>query len=65
MEENQYLTKEQVAAWLKVSQRTIDRWIETDNFPVKNPRPGMVRFDRNEVQAWMDGTYRAGKNGEK
>lgn len=65
MEENQYLTKEQVAAWLKVSQRTIDRWIENDNFPVKNPRLNMVRFDRKEVQAWMDGTYRAAKNEEK
>ena len=49
----QYLTKKEVAKRLRVCERTIDYWRETDNFvkPVLLPGGG-VRFIEREVAEW-------------
>ncbi len=49
----QYLTKKEVAKRLKVCERTIDYWRESNNFvkPVLLPGGG-VRFIEREVAEW-------------
>ena len=49
----QYLTKKEVAKRLKVCERTIDYWRETNSFvkPVLLPGGG-VRFIEREVAEW-------------
>ena len=50
----QYLTKKEVAKRLKVCERTIDYWRESNNFvkPVLLPGGG-VRFIEREVAEWV------------
>lgn len=49
----QYLTKKEVAKRLRVCERTIDYWRESDDFvkPVLLPGGG-VRFIEREVAEW-------------
>ena len=57
------MTMKEVADWLRVSEKTIQRWIKA-GVPVVNvggrARPDW-RFVREEVRAWLD----AGKPAQK
>jgi excisionase family DNA binding protein len=47
-----YLTKKEVAELLKVSEKTIERWIKNNNMP--HSRVGnTLRFDQEEVESWF------------
>lgn len=50
------MTMKEVADWLRVSEKTIQRWIK-NSMPVHNigssTRPDW-RFDREKVLAWID-----------
>lgn len=49
------LTKRQVAAHYKVSERTIERWMLA-GMPYDRPPVGrVVRFRLSEVEAWLEG----------
>lgn len=47
------LTAEEVAAWLRVSSRTVQRAAEEGRIPCFWPAKRTVRFDRDELRAWM------------
>lgn len=48
------LTKAAVAAWLGVSQCTIDRWTREGRFPAKlQLGPARVGWERSEVESWL------------
>lgn len=47
------LTSEQLAALLKISVKTIYRWVEEKRIPFK--RCGrLIRFDLSEINRWLD-----------
>jgi len=60
------LTSEDVAAWMRVSPRTVHRLAEDGCIPCFWPAKRTVRFDRDEVQAWMKsgGLARAARQAE-
>lgn len=49
---DRYLTKKELAAELKISIPTIDRWIQQRRLPFI--KLGSVRFDSRDVEAFMD-----------
>lgn len=49
----EWMTRDQVAAHLQVSTRTVARWGEA-GLP-SHKRCNVVRYDRAEVDAWMNG----------
>jgi excisionase family DNA binding protein len=47
------LTKREVAAHLRVSERTVERWMGSRGLPFSKPfARGAVRFRLSEVDAW-------------
>jgi excisionase family DNA binding protein len=51
----QYLTVEELASVLKVSERQIRYWLAAPESPIphRRPSPGVVRFVLAEVDEWM------------
>ena len=50
--DNRLLNKDELCEWLNISRATLDRW-RTQGLPyIKTGR--LVRFDRNQVQEWLD-----------
>lgn len=76
LEEDEILTKEQLAELLHVSKRTIERWVEEAKIPyIRLPRRGSkcnVRFLRSNIFRWLKRNeqkplgklYGLGANGE-
>jgi excisionase family DNA binding protein len=59
METEQMLTTEEVAHWLQVPVRTIQRWAREGSIPYL--RVGrQLRFERAEVRQWMKKAAQAG-----
>lgn len=51
---DQILPKAAVAAWLGVSQCTIDRWSREGRFPQKlQLGPARVGWQQSDVEAWL------------
>ena len=51
---DQILSKTTVAAWLGVSQCTIDRWTREGRFPQKlQLGPARVGWQRSDIEAWL------------
>lgn len=65
MVENQYLTLDEVADKLKISVRTVNRWIEEFNFPVLISPSGVKRFIESDIDSWMRGTMKGRENGKQ
>jgi excisionase family DNA binding protein len=55
--EDEIMTKEQLAELLRVSKRTVERWVEEGRIPfIRLPRRGAkcsVRFLRSNVLRWL------------
>ena len=49
-----YLTKEQLAEALGVSERTIDRWAAEGKGPDRTQPGKTVYFNRESVKAWLE-----------
>lgn len=47
------MTKKQIAHFLSVSTRTIERWQQADGFPYRRIG-GVNRYDLVDVMAWVD-----------
>lgn len=49
-------TKRQVAEWLQVSDRTVERWQLREGLPHLKPfgAKGPVRYDAGQVRAWWE-----------
>ncbi len=47
------LTIAQVAERLRVSRRTIRRWVANDGLPVRQFSARLLRYDPAEVAAWL------------
>jgi predicted DNA-binding transcriptional regulator AlpA len=52
--ETDLMTQDQVASWLQVSNRTLERWRDVRKGPKYRKIGGVVRYVRCEVQAWID-----------
>jgi excisionase family DNA binding protein len=56
MDDEELLTKQEVAELLHVSRRTIDRWTASGKGPpsVVLPASGRRRWRRGDVRAWLE-----------
>ena len=54
------MTKQEIAAFLKVSTMTIDRW-EKRGMPVMRSHGGDPRYDSDDIVAWMKGDEEKGE----
>lgn len=50
------LTKDQAAARLAVSRRTLERWIKVGRLATIKPSPGVVRIDAADVDRFIEGS---------
>ncbi len=50
-----YLTVEELAEYLKLSQQTIRRWIRGQEIPFHRIM-NVIRFRLSEIDAWVEGT---------
>lgn len=53
MEQDQLLTKKQIAAHFQVTEMTIDRW-RKKGLPYSRAGVKLIRFDLKEVTEWLD-----------
>ncbi len=51
---DKWLTYDQVVYLIKLSQRTIDRRVAADKFPIPVKNGGRKVFVKREVLAWME-----------
>ncbi len=49
-----FLTRRELAAWFRVSMRTIERWEKSSGLPVIR-RDGKVLYNTKEVERWVLG----------
>lgn len=49
------LTQSDVAEWLQVTNRTLERWRDVRKGPKYRKIGGAVRYVRQDVQDWIDG----------
>jgi excisionase family DNA binding protein len=54
MENDQILTKSQVADFLQVSKRSIDYWVVTGLIPYSRIGKRGVRFKKSRLLKWLD-----------
>lgn len=53
------LTKGEAAAFLRCSERSVERWMRERGLPFSKPfARGAVRFRRSELEAWVAGGER-------
>lgn len=50
---SEYMTVPEVAQLLRVSQRTVRRWIQSAEIPVVRVSNGVIRFQRDSIQRWL------------
>lgn len=48
----EYLTVNELCAWLKISKSTVDRWKKAGLPYFKHDK--LIRFDKQKVQEWLD-----------
>lgn len=53
MEQRKYMTQPEVAEYIGVSVATIRNWMRDREFPCLRVNHSVVRFDRDQVDAWM------------
>jgi len=53
--EEQLLTAEQVAEWLQISPRSLERWRDARKGPQFRKIGGLIRYTRKDVELWIDG----------
>ena len=51
---DELMTKREVAEWLKVTPRTVERWRERGQVSFTRTPSGRIRFRRSEIQRALD-----------
>jgi excisionase family DNA binding protein len=59
-----YLTIDQVAIYLQVSKPTIYLWVKRNKIPYIRKSQGIIRFDKDSIDAFMKGSETTPKNTE-
>jgi len=65
MKKDQILTLEEQAKELKISERTLLRWIADYNFPAIKLPNGHYRFRPEITRAWLDGNLKHWKQNDE
>ncbi len=56
---NEFLTEEEVAGWLKISQRTLQAWRQRGGGPPFIKIGRLVRYRASDMVSWLSGQARA------
>ncbi len=57
---NEYLTPEELCAWLGIKRATVYEWTHTGFVP-HFKLGGRLRFRRSEIERWMEAKHRPGR----
>jgi excisionase family DNA binding protein len=54
------LTVKELSAWLNIKESTLYLWVSKNKIPCRRIH-GLVRFEPEAIQAWLDALNRPGK----
>lgn len=52
IDDTEFITTDQVAAWLHVDPRTVLRWVEMGSIPHLRFSPRTIRYRPDELREW-------------